>query len=186
MLSLLSMNRTVIIVVGIITAVLAGCLPVRAQVRRVSAGGFYSFKGCGLSVMFDTPEHFSRATVLADFTGLLSGSHKEPGVQAGYWVLYPLARWDVFDDMSVRPYVGPGLQAGYVRDYDKGFGVVAALGAGAGFRADFSRRVSIDLGWTVSAGVHLQARNFHNTRATVWQNGIYKILLPELSILYRF
>ena len=172
--------------VFLVLAMMGACIPAFPQVRGVRAGGAFSFKGSGVSVLLDGPANTSRYRFFVDFTDMLLGNTRQCGYQADYALLYSLTRWDLADELSIRPYVGPGLQVGYVRDWRKSRGVTLGVTAAAGFRLDFRRNVCIDLGLTFEAGFHLEAHSRYDTRLTFYRNGLFRAPIPELGLLYRF
>ncbi len=180
------MNGGARIKVCLVLGMMAMVMPAFSQVQGVRAGGTFSFKGSGISVLLDGPGNTSRYRIFVDFTDLLNGSTRQCGYQADYALLYSLTRWDLADGLVVRPYVGPGMQVGYIRDWRKSRGVTLGVTAAAGFRLDFRRNVCLDFGLTFEAGFHLEAHSRYDTRLTFYRNGLFRAPVPELGLLYRF
>lgn len=177
------------------SVVISGTLP--AQTR--CAGLFNSLKGFGLSVSNKIDEdEFNSLELFADFYGLLSGRSEYPGIKFNYTHSKVLKTW-IGSDIATALYAGPGVTAGYVRDYQKGYyelrkfvftqnyGAAAGLSGTIGFRFLFSRRISIDLSWTAELGLHLRKDEKLDTfQLRFYRNGLFLAPYPQLKLEYFF
>lgn len=172
-----------------------------AGAREWSAG-LYSFPaGHGIQVqtMDDKEEEMDTFIISTDLYGITSGRTADVGFRLSYTHDYVLGRLEA-EDFSMKFHAGAGLLAGYVHDHENGIflgtieplkkemGVVAALSCSLGLRFDFfARRVAIDLGLSANPGVHLRMdRENGSLYLSFYKNGIYQILFPKISIMYRF
>ena len=164
------------------------------------AGVFQSPKGAGLTLMLDTAEGWETniLTLRTDFYGILSGRTRTPGVIFSYTHDYYFFSFE-WDDWALLLHAGAGGMLGYAHDFEKGFfssfdrelthpmGAVAAVSGSAGLRADFSRRLTLDVSLTAAPGIHL--RTDPSTGALIlsfYRAGVFHTYYPQLLLLYRF
>lgn len=159
----------------------------RAQ-SDVVVGGWLSSKGSGLVFYFShTDGSYGELRVNADFERVLRGHESVPGVQAQYWYKMPLTTLKVSDGFRIRPTAGPGVSLGYVRDYGKDMGLMAALGGNLGLEFIFpASPLSLYAGFSAEAGAHIVLRGNHENRITWYTNGLRRAWQPEIAFRYRF
>lgn len=172
-----------------------------AGAREWSAG-LYSFpSGHGIQVqtMDENEKEMDTFIISTDLYGMASGRTSDVGVRLGYTHDYVLGRLEA-EDFSMKFHAGAGLLTGYVHDHENGIflgtkdplnkemGFIAALSCSMGLRFDFfARKVSIDLGLSANPGVHLRMdKDNGSLYLSFYKNGIYQILFPKISIMYRF
>ena len=173
------------------------CTALRGQTRLL--GLFQSPKGAGLSLMLDRDgQELDCFTLRTDFYGVLSGRTEQPGVCLQYThdYVFPLRETP---DCRLSLHAGAGGTAGFVHDFENGFfsayerqlerqpGWMAALAGGAGLRADFRRRLTLDLSFSVTPGIHLRTDPATGALiVSLYKNGIYHCYMPQVKLLYRF
>lgn len=163
-----------------------------------SAGVFNSVKGIGLSAEFLHSNRLDMIETYADLYGVIGGRCDTPGVKLCY-THARILKQIVGDSTSYLIYLGPGFSTGYIQDFEAGMfeksfrtfvrnkGICAALTAKGGVRMDFNRRLSLNAGIRIEAGVHVRPDEQRRAYAlSLYENGIYQTYVPELSILYRF
>ena len=172
-----------------------------AAAREWSAGLFSSPSGWGLQAQAcdRSGTEMDIITLTADAYGLLTGRTGDLGVKLGYTHDYVLGMLET-EAFLMRFHAGAGVLTGYVHDNENAFllssgedlqkemGIVAALSCSIGLRFDFfARKVGIDLGLSANPGVHLRTdRENGSIYLSFYRNGIYDIVLPRVSIMYRF
>lgn len=168
--------------------------PARAQKGSVSLGFINSPRGFGLSSSIAAPEgkNFSSVFVYADIYGVPTGRCDEPGVKAAFIRNLCITDFDL-RDASVELFAGPGVCAGFVKDYEPGYalgitrnhGLCAALAGDIGLRVSFPRGVRLDLFFEADLGFHMRR---HEDAAVnnlaVYKNGLIQSFWPSLSILF--
>ena len=172
--------------------------PSRAQ---ESVGLYNSFKGFGATVRFPEKDGVFH-TVLAyiDIYGVPTSRCSNPGIRFNASRQYVFARKER-GDVHMTFYAGPGVTAGYVRDHDKGRGfdlvslfgntegIAIALSGDAGCRFDFPGPVSLDLSFTADLGIHMRRNElewgYFAPSVSIFNNGIFHALYPQLTILFR-
>ena len=167
---------------------------------RFRLGTLQSPKGVGASAIF-----FSRGgsemdylTLRTDFYGVLAGRTRDVGICLGYSHDYVL--WDLEgEDYRLRLHLGAGGLLGYVQAYEKGFfsstdralrrnrGGMASVTGNAGICVDFTRRLTLDISFTVAPGVHLRTdRSTGALLVSFYRNGVYQAYIPQVNLMYRF
>ena len=166
-----------------------------ASAQEVSAGVYNSVRGIGASVSIPSGEFdASSLTLFADIYGIPSGRTKIPGVKFNYTRQF-VFRTIEYENTLFSFYAGPGVSAGYVFDHENGAfsdydkpllmnqGFMAALSGSAGCLFTFSRRVVLDLFWTVEGGIHIRRdETLGNIDLRLYRNGLTQAWMPQLAI----
>lgn len=167
----------------------AGFTGIRAATgTRTAVGGWFSSKGSGLVFLFSHSDGtYGELRVSADFDQVLNGRESFPGFRAQYGYNMRLATVTISDELKIRPVAGPGITVGYVRDHEKGMGILAALDGNVGLEFIFpASPLSIYAGISAEVGAHIVLRNRYESTMTLYDNGLRRIWQPELSVRYRF
>ena len=176
-----------------VVSLLLSCLCASAQ--RPSAGMYNSVKGFGLSFSLQSEDgEMDVFTAYADIYGIPSGRSKVPGAKFNYSHQFVFTTL-VFNDAVLDIYAGPGVTAGYVHDHESGFftdydkplllnmGVVGALSGTVGCVFSFSRKLMLDLSWTVEGGIHMRRdETLENIDLKLYKNGLTQAWMPQLVI----
>lgn len=174
------------------------CAPLRAQDRLL--GVFQSPKGAGVTAMLDTAGGWETniLTLRTDLYGILTGRTRTPGVFFCYTHDYYFFSYE-WDDWALLLHAGAGGMLGYAHDFEKGFfssfdreltqpmGGVAAVTGSAGLRADFSRRLTLDVSLTAAPGIHLRTDPITGALIlSFYKAGVFQTYYPQVNLLYRF
>ncbi|MBP9997873.1 MAG: hypothetical protein KBS67_01380 [Bacteroidales bacterium] len=162
----------------------AGCV---CQAQDIDAGLFNSPKGFGVAVRFSSMEReFSTINLFADVTGLLDGQSNSPGVKICYD--YAFSYLEFGTNGRLRLYSGPGVSIGYLKDrVAEPHGFMLALNCVNGIQAFFDRGVSLDLSFTLEAGLHMRTDVLaDSSRLSIYGNGFRQCFFPQLTIFKRF
>lgn len=155
--------------------------------QNIDAGLFNSPKGFGVAVRFSGMERdFSSINLYADVTGMLNGQTNSPGVKLCYEYAFSYLKFG--DDERFVAYAGPGVSVGYLKDnVTDPHGLLIALNCVNGIQAFFDRGVSLDLSFTVEAGIHMHT-DLHtdSSRLSIYKNGFRQFFFPQLTIFKRF
>ncbi len=173
----------------------------QSAAKEVSAGLSSSPTGYGVMIHIMNPEgsELDILNISTDLYGLVSGRTDDIGFRLGYSHDYVINRFE-YADFSMDIHAGAGLLTGFVHDHESGIffgnrnplekemGLIAALSCSAGLRFDFfARKVAIDLGFSANPGVHIRMDKENGSiYMSFYKNGIYQILYPKISIMYRF
>lgn len=162
-------------------------------------GVFNSPKGFGIEFRFnDSGREFNMLSAYADTYGIFEGRCLYPGFKLNYSRCHTISSFSInHTDMDF--YVGPGVTLGYARQYEpytykdhrkyltRNYGAVACLAGTFGFKAKLSNTVSIDLNWTVEAGVHMRPdENRQGLKLGLYKTGLLESLYPQLIISVSF
>lgn len=157
------------------------------RAQNINAGLFNSPKGFGVSVRFSGVEKdFSTINLYADVTGILNGQANSPGVKLCYEYAFSYLQFG--PDGRFRAYVGPGVSVGYLKDnVSDPHGLLIALNCINGLQAIFERGVTLDLSFTVEAGLHMHADlQTDSSRLSIYKNGFRQFFFPQLTIFKSF
>lgn len=180
-----AMPKVLLHIAAFLSALLV-CVQTEGQTFR-SFGLFSSFKGIGIEGDFiGKAGNLNSIRLYADIYGLPSGNILRPGVKLCYSSDYILkTNKKQYCDISFH--IGPGVSLGYVKDYNvqNRPGVILGLTGTAGWLFKFNRKVSLDLSWTLEAGMHLRQEGGKN-RLSLYKNGIYRFPFPQLTIIREF
>ena len=176
----------VLLHIAVFVSALLACVQAEGQAFR-SVGLYSSFKGIGIEGDFTGKAgNLNSIRLYADIYGLPSGNIHRPGVKLCYSSDYILktTRKQYCD---VCFHLGPGVSLGYVKDYNtqNSPGAVLGLTGTVGWLFKFNRKVSLDLSWTLEAGMHLRQENGVG-RLSLYKNGIYRFPFPQLTIIREF
>ena len=170
--------------------ILAAIPAAARQGRGFYAGLTSSFKGVGIEAVTERSEDKTESFCLtADFGGtLVRDIHDNPGIKFSWRVHYFL--WNGISDrgFNYHIYIGPGLSAGYVRDYtihnDRGFGVMTGICTNEGILIRFDRRpISVALEFSQELGFHMQrGAESGSLNMGLYRRGINSSYFPEIKI----
>lgn len=169
--------------------------------REKRLGFFNSPKGFGLSLQIDNNagDEIRTFNLYTDTYGFLSARTNKVGAVFSYTHNYIFRTWD-FSYSRLSFYAGAGFLGGYVHDFEYGFfsggdkrlltkdmGIAIALDCNAGLGFDFDRGISLDLSYNLAPGVFIhERRDTGEILVGMYKLGIFQILIPQLSIYYRF
>ena len=177
------MNKTTVLTTLIL---LVAALPSHGQQRNFSAGGLFSPKACGVSLVWSRGDGFSDLRLCADLHNVLGGKTPAPGIRAEWYNDYIIHRWNAPDGVTINLYAGPGALVGYVEDQEDGRGAVAAVCGNIGFLFHFPGRITISAGFSSNLGFHLTMTDTHHSRMSFYKAGMIGTAWPEVGIRYTF
>lgn len=162
-------------------------------------GVFNSPKGFGIEFRFnDSGREFNMLSAYADTYGIFEGRCLYPGFKLNYSRCHTVSSFSI-NNTDMDFYVGPGVTLGYARQYEpytykdhrkyltRNYGAVACLAGTFGFKAKLSNTFSIDLNWTVEAGVHMRPdENRQGLKLGLYKTGLLESLYPQLIISVAF
>ena len=164
--------------------------------RSKAIGATFSYTGVAISY-----EHYTRKdnsyldlSLKAEFSEFTSGRSSYPGISTSLTWNSPLKEWSTSEGNTVRIFAGPGVTAGYGKDYsnsrktmsDKSSdGIFFGIMGKVGVECRFSRKVNLTASVSPVIGSHLIYNNGIVTMKW-YRNGLYHTLIPEIGIKYRF
>lgn len=161
----------------------------QAAAQTWYAGLKSSPKSIGLEADLLDPDTAFRTFYLdADFYGFYSGKNNRPGIKAGYSYNHFLSL-NQKESLDILFYLGSGVSAGYVYDArpDGIPGAEVALTGTFGWMFRFKRRISLNLSWTLEAGMHIRrTEDTGNVKLALYRNGFYRFPYPQLTIIRKF
>lgn len=171
-------------------------LSIQSHAQRTSFGVYNSLKGIGAEVEIPNGgNEFTSLVAFAEIYGIPTGRCDKPGVKVRFSHNYVFKTFEEESTVFML-YAGPGVSAGYMRDFEVGRridktltltrnpGVMAALSGSFGCRFSFESRIALDLSFTADLGIHARRdEELHNIDVRMYRNGLMQSFYPELSIL---
>lgn len=150
-------------------------------------GSFHSAKGFGVCYEQILDEyHFDSFCLYADMGGVLIGEHSTPGIKFNY------TRDIVFKtidrkDKTVSLYAGPGLCCGYISDFKSPKSMAAGIHGTVGALLSYGHKLELSFSFSTDLAFKLIKDDRRNgTILSFYDSGLFKLLIPEIKILYRF
>lgn len=171
-------------------------LGISLNAQPASLGVFNSLKGIGATVEIPRGENeFMSFVAFTEIYGIPTGRCDKPGVKARFSHNFIFKTFEQEATIFML-YAGPGVTAGYMRDFEVGRridktltlthnpGLMAALCGSIGCRFSFESRIALDLSFTADLGIHARKDEaLHNIDVRMYRNGLMQAFYPELSIL---
>lgn len=168
--------------------------------QQACVGISNSSSGFGLTAQFGAAggEELNIFSLGTDNYGIFTGRTKEVGFRISYSHNYIVRRFAA-GDFELLMHVGAGAMTGYVHDFEAGIfgngptslkremGVTAALACTFGACFDFRRGISVEIGYALYPGIHIRTdRETGSAYVSVYKNGLMRLPIPSLNIMYRF
>ena len=164
--------------------------------RSKAIGATFSYTGTAVSYEHTTKKDNSYLdlSLKAEFSEFTSGRSSYPGISTSLTWNSILKDWTTSEGNTVSIFAGPGVVAGFGKDYSKSkkttpvessdgvfFGIMGKIGV----ECRFIRRVNLTASISPVIGSHLI---YNNGLVTMkwYRNGLYYALVPEIGIKYRF
>lgn len=161
------------------------CSSASAQVR--SAGLSFSYGEFSATLRLPDMEGWIlRPSLNLDMTRVISGESVYPGLSADIFYLHIFAVKDFASGERMEFYAGPGASAGYVRNYEGEYGIMASFAGCAGFEYVFKSPVSLGISLEPGLGVHLARDMYGEVNLDFYSAGFFNSLFPHINIRYRF
>lgn len=154
--------------------------------QKVEVGLLSSPRSVGIAIdVGSRSSNTSLVRLYTDLYAVISGKYQTPGVKADYHITFQLAEKTFSDGTRARVIVGPGVCTGYARDVGKERGLVVGLSAISYIDLIF-KPLSISAGLSGALGCHINVESAYGGTLSLYQNGLTKFWMPEISIKYRF
>ena len=108
-----------------------------------------------------------------------------PGVSLSVTWNQIFSSWELKDGTKMSLFAGPGIAAGYGKDYKTGHGYFFGLKGRAGVECQFERRITISACISPILGMHVIPHSEYLS-LKYYRNGLLYSLVPEIGIKYRF
>ena len=158
-----------------------------ATAQPKSAGAVFGFSGIAASYehMMDK-DSFSEISLKISTEDIFRGRLRTPGVQASYiWNTYADKRILKEDGTLIRLYGGPGVSAGYVSDWDCGYGILLGLTGNFGAEFQFRRNIQINIFLSPTIGIHTHKIQ-NGFRISLYKYGMLALATPNIAVRYAF
>lgn len=151
-------------------------------------GTYHAVKGVGLALEWSRMEDLGRMGLTLDFSGVLTGKTRRPGLRASYQRLFLSPLGQFRDGSRLSLYYGPGLGLGAVRDHDDHRGLMACLSGSVGMHFLFPESpLTVSAGLSAELGLHAEkVEGAGNRIIRFYQNGIRRAWMPEIQLIYHF
>ncbi len=157
---------------------------VDAQPRTLGAG--ISFNGLSATYEHTLKDNsFVELSLKAECCELSAGRSSYPGALFSANWNYILKEWKSCEGNTVNLFVGPGITAGYSKDYNTSSGMILGIKGRVGFECLFCRNIAISAAMSPIIGSHIIFGEAM-TSMKYYRNGLQYGLIPEIGIKYRF
>ncbi len=189
------MTKPAIITLLSAAVLLLGCVEARAQRRVERVGLLSSPKGFGVSMGIQQEDRrlYNTVSLMADLEGILDGTESTPGIKFTWLHQNQIRGGVIREDVDYRFYVGGGFTTGYVRDMrdrddiSRNLGAILGMAAGAGVLFLFQNNIDVAISVTGEFGMQLRKDETYGTLDLSWYaNGVFKALIPQVTLYYRF
>lgn len=169
-----------------ITATLSLAVSLKAQPKAI--GCSYSFNGFGIVYEHNLQQdNFLEVKLKTDMQEVFLGRTSFPGASASICWNYVLHKMEDKEGNLWQFFAGPGVGAGYGKDFRKDEGWFIGLQGSGGAECLFRRNISISFTVNPLLSIQFSRDRERGTVLTTWyRNGIIWALMPELSIKYSF
>ena len=175
-------SRLAFVAVSILLMTDAGVV---AQNRSV--GGNFAYNEFSAMLRMPLEEKQSvRISANLDMTNVISGKNLYPGASVEVLYLFSFARKQFDSGECMLFYAGPGINAGYVRNLNMRYGVMASLTGNVGFEYVFTVPVSLSVTLEPSLGLHFGSDADGNISMDFYKAGLLYSLCPQVGIKYLF
>lgn len=181
------MNRLHAIIILIAAFIAAGQTGLHAQGKLKAAGAEFAFTGIGVSLQKYTSAmtSFHNISLEMDLEDVLDGESRVPGVRMSYVIDFIFASTQT-SSFTLRWFAGPGFTAGYVRDMNRGPGVMAGICGNAGAEFSFMVPVCISISFMPSLATHISYSD-GIPEMNLYRCGVLlQALSPRIGIRYEF
>lgn len=169
--------------VMVLAIMMSGVAAAAQDIASIRLGTFHSPKGIGVYAEFqEDSEAFDSITFDADMFGIIIGKYSRPGYKGTYTHNVIVGKYDK-GDYGLEFYAGPGLTAGYARDINKTYSVIAGLSGVTGLRFLFERRISfnLEIGADLAFTINKDSRYGKND-LSLYKAGLLHFFYPQIRI----
>lgn len=173
-----------IIIVAVLLASPALSHGLYAQSRTIGGG----ISPNGVSVTYEhilKDRSFIELSLKAEASELSFGRSSYPGASFSVTWNYILKEWISQEGNAINFFMGPGVIAGYTKDYMTTDGVMIGIKGRVGFECLFVRNVAISATLSPVIGSHI-VYSEALTSMKYYRNGLRYALIPEIGIKYKF
>lgn len=177
------MGAKIFKIILVFAVMMSGLAAAAQDIAPIRLGTFQSPKGLGVCAEFQQdPSSFESVTFDADIFGIIIGNYSRPGYKFTYTHDMIVDSYDR-GDCALELYAGPGITAGYVRDINKTYSLVAGISGVTGMRFLFERRLSVnleigaDLAFTIS-----KDERYGTNDLSLYKTGLLHFFYPQIRI----
>lgn len=162
-----------------------------ADAQSSSFGTTWSFSGIGISYdRIDDNGMILHAGLELELSENFLGRRGEPGISGSVAWSRVIGQTESRNGNTVLFHAGPGIMAGYCKDFrvEKGenqAGIAFGLMGRIGTTIVYDRNINISICLAPMIGVHLTSSD-ENTNMKYYRYGLLRALMPEIGIQYRF
>lgn len=171
-----------ILTISVLTVIFTG----NAFAQPKSFGTSFSFNGIGVSYEHNVNDDtFMEFAVKARTGEAFMNREPYPGLSVSFTWNMILKTWDSRNGERIDLFAGPGLAAGWSKDFMKERGFNIGLVGRVGVQCCFTRNVEISACVAPVLGMHMVLLK-ESIRMEYYRYGLLNIIMPEIGIRYRF
>lgn len=170
----------------IVIFVFAALSSLEMHSQECSAGTSWSISGISADFKWKTAEDsFMWAQAKMELTETFLNNSSATGASASLTWNSTFGEKKICDDSIFQFYAGPGISAGYCKDYKSGKGAFIGLMGRAGVMIMYDRNIDICVGLSPVLGIHITSEK-NSISTQYYKHGLIQCIIPEISICYRF
>ena len=170
----------------ILILVLAVLSSLEMHSQERSVGTSWSISSISADFKWKTAEDsFMWVQAKLELTETFWNSSSTPGASASVTWNSTFGEKKICDDSIFQFYAGPGITAGYCKDYKSGKGAFIGLMGRAGVMIMYDRNIDICVGLSPVLGIHITSEK-NSISTQYYKHGLIQSIIPEISISYRF
>lgn len=157
-----------------------------AHAQPESLGAAFSFSG--ISICYEhgvADDTFMEFTLKAETGESYLSREDSPGISASFTWNMIMKTWDSGDGETIDLFVGPGLAAGWSKDFMKERGLNLGLKCRLGVQFGFTRNIEVSACLAPVLGMHMTLLK-DSIRMEYYRYGLLNMIMPEIGIRYRF
>lgn len=150
-------------------------------------GTSWSPSGIGLTYSREIDEKtFAHAGIQLEMVETFMGRARYPGISASFTWNFVIKDMKSRNGTPVRIFAGPGFSAGMEKDFmTPQMGFFFGLKGRVGFQCIFPRNVDVSVSLAPILGLHVAKINDVSIMK-LYSSGLFKTIMPEIGISYRF
>lgn len=161
-------------------------IPVDLRSQPKSVGAAFSFRG--ISAVYEhrnAEDSFAEVSLTMDLAESVVSREVTPGFLASATWNFVISHWMSRNSNRIDFYAGPGIIAGYCKEYEGAYGPVFGVRGRVGIECTFDRNICISLSLNPTLGCHIKVLN-ESLEMNCYKGGLIGSILPAVGIKYSF
>ena len=170
----------------ILLSVVPALIPADLRSQPKSVGAAFSFRG--ISAVYEhrnAEDCFSEVSLTMDIAESAISKYVTPGVMDYVTWNILIYDWISINSNRIDFYAGPGVIAGYCKEYKGDYGPMFGVKGRVGIECTFDRDICISLSLNPIIGCHIKVLS-ESLEMNSYKGGLIGSILPVIGIKYSF